>query len=433
MATITTVTTTQIALERKSHDPGIVLPREAARRNCFRRLWRNSELDVFPDAEYVSPGLARDLEREDFSRAKRRVSPRPGAQFQVEEAFDGESIASEIVAHAPARQVEQAILLRRVGEKFEQRAIAAAAAGQLEQAIVLNKQAASFRAKAKRQAWCGIIGRRTDCSNSRCGKKFFKPFACRLRYCTRCGGKAFRELYAKHMGRLAIVVQDLLRHRHVDCRARVIAQIDITLRNTGKMPTADQARSFNKKIRRLFRQIEKRLEISRSDYGFGWMDEFGSGNSNLHAHGVYVGPYLPQQLLSQLWQEITGDSYIVSIKAAPSFEKALSHALKYPSKFWDAPPARLVELEKAFHKVRRFHALARFYNPPETRNEPGMESDAKDEAKRCPCCGSYLRKSITMTRWAWVSVLVSEGRAELDLARVESNRAKIFARNTGPP
>jgi hypothetical protein len=235
------------------------------------------------------------------------------------------------------------------------------------------------------------------------------------------------------MGRLSLVVENLLQHQDGDCRARVIAQIDITLRNTGEMPSADHVRIFNKKIRRLFRSIEERFGISRREYGFGWMDEFGSGNSNLHAHGVYVGPFLPQKLLSKCWQQITGDSYIVSIKTAPSFDKALSHALKYPSKFWDAPPSRLVELEKAFHKVRRFHALARFYNPSETKSEPGMESDAKDEAKRCPCCGSYLRKSRVQPGWAWLSDLASEGRVELDSARIEANRAKTLAHGTGPP
>jgi len=143
------------------------------------------------------------------------------------------------------------------------------------------------------------------------------------------------------------------------------------------------------------------------------MDEFGSGNSNLHAHGVYVGPYLPQKLLSQWWNEITGGSFIVSIKAAPSFEKALSHSLKYPSKFWDAPPSRLVELEVAFHKVRRFHTLARFYNPPETQNEPGMESDAKDEAKRCPFCGSYLRTPTRKQGWSSEGFIVGKSWALL--------------------
>jgi hypothetical protein len=431
---MTAMTTTQIALERKSHDPGFVLAREAARHRYFRRLRWESEPDVFPDAEYVSPGLARDLEREDFSRARKpQRSRRPGAEFQVEEAFDGESIAPEIVAHALPRQVEQASLLHHAGGKFKEMAVAAAAEGQLEQSILFDKRAASFRAKAKRQAWCGIVGHRMDCSKPGCGKKLFKPHDCGLRYCPRSGPKAFRELYLKHIGRLSIVVEDLLRHRDGDCRPRVIAQIDITRRNTGRMPSPDHVRAFNKKVRKLFRRIERELGILRRDYGFAWMDEFGSGNSNLHAHGVYVGPYLPQKLLSQWWHEITGDSFIISIKAASSFEKALSHALKYPSKFWDAPPERLVELEKAFHKIRRFHALARFYNPPETRNEPGMESDAKDEAKRCPFCGSHLRTPAGKRGWAWVSDLRREGRIDLEEARIAANRAKAFTEGTAPP
>lgn len=430
---MTTTTTTQIELERKSHDPGFVLGREAERRRYFRRLQQESEPDLFPDAEYVSPGLARDLEREDFSRANRQESRRPGSQFQVEEAFDGESIAPEIAVHAPARQVEQAILLRRAGTKSERRAVAAAAAGKVEQALVFKKRAASFRAKAKRQAWCGIVGHALDCSKSSCGKKLFKPHDCGLRYCPRSGPRAFRKLFVKHLGRLAIVVEDLLQHQDGDCRPRVIAQIDITRRNTGRMPAPEQVQAFNKQIRKLFRRIERERKISRRDYGFGWMDEFGSGNSNLHAHGVYVGPYLPQNLLSRWWREITRDSFIISIKAAPSFERALSHALKYPSKFWAAPPSRLVELEIAFHKVRRFHALARFYNPPETRNEPGMESDAKDEAKRCPFCGCYLRRPEGRRGWRWVSDLHSEGRVDLEEARVAANRAKALTVGTRPP
>ena len=426
---------TQIELEHRSHDPGFVLAREETRRRYFLHLRRNSEPDLFPDAEYISSDHARDLDREDMGHANRRAgrSQKRGSELQVEQAFDGQAIAPDIVSHAPARQVEQAILLRRKAEYFEQRSVAAAASGEVKESIAFKKMAASFRAKANRQAWCGIVGHAMDCSNSRCGKKMFKPHDCKLRYCPRSGPKAFRELYVKHIGRLAMVAAELCSHQQGDCRARVVAQIDITLRNTGKMPSTERVRAFNKNIRKLFRRIECELGISRRSYGFGWMDEFGSGNANLHAHGMYVGPHLPQKLLSKWWKEITGNSFIVSIKAAPSFEKALSHALKYPSKFWDAPSSRLVALEVAFHKVRRFHALARFYNPPETHNEPGMESDAVDESKRCPFCGSYLRPPRLKRGWAWVSDLRREGRIDLEEARVTANREKVLAERAMPP
>lgn len=421
--------TLQIELERRSHDPIFVLSREADRRRIsadmrrFRRLVRESEPDVSDDAEYVSPDYAFDLEREAMSGGACRgngARRRAGAEFAVEDAFDGDDIAPEIVAHASSRQVEQAVLLRAVAANFER-------AGD-------TKRAGSFRAKAARQAWCGIIGHAKDCTKSDCRQKrgkFFKRHDCRLRYCPRSGPKAFRELYVKHSGRLSLVAEGLIRSHEESCRPRVIAKIDITLRNTGKMPSREAVQTFNENIRRLFRRVERRLKVSRRDYGFAWMDEFGSGNENLHAHGVYVGPWLPQKLLSEWWYEITGDSFIISIKSAPSFERALSHALKYPSKFWDAAPSRLVELEVAFHKVRRFHALARFFNPPETRYEPGM-NDGKDEAKRCPFCGSYLQTPIRNRSWRWISDLCRDGRIDLEEARIIAGREKVLS-GAGPP
>lgn len=412
-----------------SHDPNVVPKREVEPNGAyfqmrrFRRLLRGSEPDVFPDAEYVSPEYARDLEREDMlggaNRGMRRPR-RPGAEFAIEDAFDGEDIAPEIVAQAPSRQVEQATLLMDAAVNFERDGD--------------EQKSKSFRAKAKRLAWCGIIGHAKDCTKYECRDKrgrFFKRHDCKLRYCPRSGPKAFRELYFKHLGRLAIVAEALATHREGNCGRRVIAQIDITLRNIGRMPSTEQVRVFNKRIRRLFRRVERQLRVSRLDYGFAWMDEFGSGNQNLHAHGVYVGPWLPQDLLSKWWHEITGDSFIISIKTAPSFEKALSHALKYPSKFWNAVPSRLVELEIAFHKVRRFHTLARFFNPPETREEPGM-SDGKSEAKRCPFCGSCLKAPLRNRGWSWVSALEREGRIDLDQARLIIAREKVLS-GAGPP
>ena len=116
-------------------------------------------------------------------------------------------------------------------------------------------------------------------------------------------------------------------------------KLDITTRNVGEMPTAEEVRQFNKDIRKLFRAIEREFGISRREYGVLWCCEFGSGNTNLHAHGVYAGPCLPQRELSRLWSVIRSDgSFIVSIKKARSFEAALGHALKYPSKFFSAAP-----------------------------------------------------------------------------------------------
>lgn len=129
------------------------------------------------------------------------------------------------------------------------------------------------------------------------------------------------------------------------------------------------------------------------NYGVIWTDEFGgkatrpgkTGNTNLHAHAVYCGPYLPQRWLSHEWASIRGDgSKIVSIKIARTFRAGLYHALKYAGKFLSTDPTRLAELELAFNRVRRVHAMAGFYNAIPKDSAPKAASPA------CPACGGVM-------------------------------------------
>jgi len=64
-------------------------------------------------------------------------------------------------------------------------------------------------------------------------------------------------------------------------------------------------------IRECMRRALMGMGIGSKQYGFLWCDEFGGWdpkkeayNTNLHAHGVYVGPYIPQDLLAKTWTEI---------------------------------------------------------------------------------------------------------------------------------
>jgi hypothetical protein len=131
--------------------------------------------------------------------------------------------------------------------------------------------------------------------------------------------------------------------------------------------------------------------------------------------------------LSRIWAAIRKDgSRIVSIKRAKSFEAALGHALKYPSKFFNAAPARLVELEVAFDRVRRVHALAAFYNP-QIEREPGEEGPA--EVGHCPICGDLL---LDAPGYHFISDLRSEGRRDAATVRADVSRAKVFAVESPP-
>jgi hypothetical protein len=162
-------------------------------------------------------------------------------------------------------------------------------------------------------------------------------------------------------------------------------------------------------------------------------DEFGHQNTNLHCHAIFCGPWLPnsgehKNALSELWGKacehtVFAGSFIVSIKLAESFEKGLAHALKYTGKYMDGDPDRLADLELAFDRVRRVHTLRAFYNalPKDKKSADAAESG-------CPTCGAVL---VRVGSLAMVRVLAEHGCADLDVARQDAGRAKVFSR-AGP-
>jgi hypothetical protein len=377
-------------------DVTLITPRERKRNLRLARLRSREE------APYCSPERQADLLSERPALVRQMRNKKPGDPSRsVPLAFDENgNFLAPLTRKIPPRQASQAHLLLELG----------------------------LPGKARRQAWCSLIARRRDCISGIIEHRFFTKCRCGNRYCPTCGPRSFRELFNRH-SRLRPLVEQLLQHQPADHRQRVLAKLDFTTRSTGEMPSAADVRQFNKDIRRFFRVIEKRFGISRRDYGFLWCCEFGSGNTNLHAHGIYVGPVLPQRRreLSNLWSEIRADgSYIVSIKRARSFEAALGHALKYPSKFFDAPPARLAELEVAFDHVRRVHALARFYNP-DIEREPGEEGP--NDAGHCPICGDLL---LDVQGWHFLDELQREGRRDADEVRIETGRTRVLT-GVGPP
>jgi hypothetical protein len=301
--------------------------------------------------------------------------------------------------------------------------------------------------KAQREIACGLLGGIAPCGG---GHKFFVHYECGNRYCTRCGPKGATKLFAKQHDRLLFVSQSLMLCGQEDCqecnqaltekrlphwpppkgtRPRIVcAKIDFTLRHDlgeKKLPAPERMRELNHLIKKFCRALEKRFGISRKEYGLAYCDELGGNNSNPHAHGVYVGPWLPQKQkeLSALWHEITGDSFILSIKYAEDFTKALFHAVKYPAKFAErSSPERLADLEKVFHRVRRFHTLARFYAPeaPEPEAPP---------IKRCPICDSPLGEP---RGWFVIADLKRGGLQDLDVVALQVQRDRGLGDRSPP-
>ncbi len=186
-----------------------------------------------------------------------------------------------------------------------------------------------------------------------------------------------------------------------------------------------------------FRAAGRRFwKIFGHDFGFLYCDEFGGasrrpgvnrglGNTNLHAHGVWAGPWLPQRELSALWREISGGSFIVYIQVARSPQAAIAHALKYAGKFLSQDPARLAQLEATFNGARRVHTLGAFYDA----GVDGTEEPQSDPLCPCGCGGHLLREGDDFES---VFDLIPRGYRDLDQARREMGRARIFS-GAGPP
>lgn len=292
--------------------------------------------------------------------------------------------------------------------------------------------------KAKRLLFCGVIGRRVNCSGHD-GHRFFQPYMCHSRYCDVCGPAWFRRKFSDAVSSLEPVADRLIHDGHRRGRVMVVAKLDFTVPNSGTMPKAAFVRRFHKDLRRFWRAAEREFGLVRyesidgkrrrvAEYGVAGCDEFGGGNTNLHRHCVYVGPRLPQRKkeLSALWSKIRREKSFVSIKRARSFRAALAHALKYPAKFLSAStPERLAELEATFHGTRRFSAGGVFYNVKEER-KPGEDSPIGD----CPLCGERLCEIVEP--WVPRFVLEAEGRRSVEDVRREVGRAKMLS-GPAPP
>jgi hypothetical protein len=234
----------------------------------------------------------------------------------------------------------------------------------------------------------------------------------------------FRALHHKYAALEQVVAR--LRREHP---RYVLAKLDMTSINLGRMPTAREVRQFKKAIGKFVGRICRDLRVKRRDLGVVYALEYGGKNDNLHCHALFCGPHLPrprvrgeQGKLSLWWQESCertafAGSFIVSVKHAPNFQAALAHALKYSSKFLCSSSAeRLAALELSFHGVRRVSTLGAFFNAL-----PKESGSGEGEGLQCPYCRAALSKD---GAWWPVLILQRQGYVELEEARSAAAREK---------
>ena len=127
--------------------------------------------------------------------------------------------------------------------------------------------------------------------------------------------------------------------------------ITLTLRNVKTSLTAALDR-----ITKHFRTLRSKSIWSKRVQGGVWIIETkigeNSGEWHVHVHCVAQAKFIPQHLLSELWHNITGDSFIVDIRPVGARTGAVSYITKYVTKASDhqivMDPERLQEAIIAF-------------------------------------------------------------------------------------
>lgn len=87
----------------------------------------------------------------------------------------------------------------------------------------------------------------------------------------------------------------------------------------------------------------------------------GSGAWHVHAHCLVEGSFIDQRTLSSEWHAVTGDSYIVDVRAVPDAARRASYVTKYATKPADATvlrsPDHLQEFVTAIKGKRLFQCF----------------------------------------------------------------------------
>jgi hypothetical protein len=120
------------------------------------------------------------------------------------------------------------------------------------------------------------------------------------------------------------------------------------------------------------------LEVTRNAQTAQW---------HAHLHLICDGDFFPQPLLKTLWHQVTGDSFIVDVRAVHDRAEAARYVAAYLSKPLDAaswPPEAIAEYAAALHGKR-------LMQPFGTARSVSLDEDAPDHdpAKSLPLCHAH--------------------------------------------
>jgi hypothetical protein len=154
----------------------------------------------------------------------------------------------------------------------------------------------------------------------------FRPivdYRCHLPFCPDCWEAKSRRELCRNLPKFLQALRD--------DPSLIVAFTTLTL----KSDTERELRDGNREIKSSFRKLRRRDTWSECVGGFGRIENTFSPKSGWHPHLhsiVLLKNYIPQNLLSDAWLQITGDSMIVDIRQVRDLASGLVEAIKYPFK-----------------------------------------------------------------------------------------------------
>jgi len=171
------------------------------------------------------------------------------------------------------------------------------------------------------------------------------PRKCKSYSCPICGKKKVHDLVEK------LKLVDFKKYRFFTLTLKNKKNYDDTEKNLKRV-----GECFNK----LNNNLRKKKEFKGLEYFR--VTEVGM-DGMVHIHGVW-NKYIPVKILSEMWEQITKDSYIVNVKRVQSKQDVTNYLFKYLTK--DVAKSDM-QIDPAFFNMNLKNSAALFYETGKRR------------------------------------------------------------------
>ena len=219
-----------------------------------------------------------------------------------------------------------------------------------------HRRDATYASMLRNAASPGRLARFRDCGTSAWIMRCTDPATGKPRYRVSANTCHDRLCEACQRERRTTAVKNLAKAT----KGRTLRLLTLTLRG--------QATQLRQQLRRLyaaFSRLRRRREIAKSLRGGVAVLELTVNETTQlwhpHLHVIFEGAFLPQRVASRHWHDVTGDSFIVDVRALRTHQYAIAYVAKYatkalPTSIWRSPN----HLDEAVEALRGVRALNTF-------------------------------------------------------------------------